>query len=275
MISPIEIARVWLPPALFSFIARWSGQALRWESVRLSWSETLRLSTGYDEDAILQRVVQATRAVVDGHAAYERDSVLFLEPSAPPHLLFPLLRHAMRYPGVLDVVDFGGSLGSTYRLCRPFLPEGLKVRWIVVEQPTFVAIGESEFSTNELQFVSSLENLPSPLGPRFILASSVLQYLENPSSILDALDLVDSATLVVERTPMWDGPVDQLTVQHVPPRIYPASYPCWIMSRSALLARWRSDWQVISDYVGSEGRKRVRGGPPFEFRSFILERKST
>lgn len=272
MRTAIELARAWLPPALFSFAGHWSGRALRWESVAQCWEGAMQSSTGYDEETILDRVAMATREVIAGRATYERDSVLFFEPPEPPPLLYPLLRHAIRYPGLLDVVDFGGSLGNTYRVCRPFLPESLRLRWTVVEQSSFVAIGQREFSNEELRFVSSLDLLPKAIGPRLLLASSVLQYLERPSDILDAFDTEVATTLVVDRTPVWEGQTDQLTVQHVPPYIYRASYPCWILSRPALMARWRNGWRLLAEYPGPEGRRHSRGGPSFEFRGFILER---
>lgn len=272
MSAAVELARAWLPPALFSLAGRWSGRALRWEGVPPRWEDAVRRSTGYDDASILQRVAAATREVVAGRAAYERDSVLFQEPAPPSPLLFPLLRHALRHPGPLDVVDFGGSLGSTYRLCRAFLPEGLALRWTVVEQPAFVAAGQAEFATEELRFAPSLDALPPAAGPRLLLASSVLQYLQRPAAVLDTFETSGAATLVVDRTPVWDGPADALAVQHVPPHIYRASYPCWILSRPALLARWRAGWRLVADVPAPEGRRQASGGPAFEFRGFILER---
>ncbi len=274
MNTAAELARAWLPPTIFSLIGQWTGRALRWEVADTGWENALRASSGYDEEGILNRVTESTRDVRDGRAKYERDSVLFFDSPSPPPLLFALLRHAIMHPGFLDIVDFGGSLGSTYRLCRPFFPKGIKLRWIVVEQPSFVAVGQREFTNEELSFVTSLSELPPSIAPRLILASSVLQYLEDPMAILESFDLDSTATLVIDRTPVWDGQVNYLTIQHVPPHIYRASYPCWILSRSELMARWGIKWRLIADYSGVEGRRRVSRGPSFEFRSFILEKNT-
>lgn len=274
MNTAVEFARAWLPPTIFSLVGRWTGRALRWEAADAGWENALRASSGYDEGGILNRVTEATREVRDGRAKYERDSVLFFDSPPPPPLLFALLRHAIMHPGVLDIVDFGGSLGSTYRLCKPFFPQGIKVRWIVVEQPSFVEVGHREFTNEELSFVTSLSELPTAIAPRLILASSVLQYLEDPTAILEAFNLDSTATLVIDRTPVWDGQVNCLTIQHVPPHIYRASYPCWILSHSELIARLGMNWRVIADYSGTEGRRSVSRGPSFEFRSFILEKNT-
>lgn len=266
------IARAWLPPALFAMAGRWSGRGLRFDAVPPRWTEAVRRSSGYDDAAILERVVAATREVVAGRAAFERDSVLFQEPIAPTALLFPLLRHALRHPGPLEVVDFGGSLGSTYRQCRPYMPETMSVRWTVVEQPAFVRAGQNEFATDELRFASSLDELPRAANRRVLLASSVLQYLERPHEVLDSIDASEATTLVIDRTPVWDGPTDALTVQHVPAQIYRGSYPCWIFSQDALSKLFESSWRLVSRFSCAEGWHRARRGPRFEFRGYIWER---
>src|SRR3546814_2948802 len=71
------------------------------------------MSSGYSESAILDRVRTATRAVVAGEAAYERDSVLFDKADYPFALITALLRAAASADMRLDVIDFGGSLGRS------------------------------------------------------------------------------------------------------------------------------------------------------------------
>ncbi len=63
--------------------------------------------------------MQATRKVVAGEAVYERDSVVFdhLEYAWP--LLACLLQIAAERRS-LRVIDFGGSLGSSWRQNRRF-----------------------------------------------------------------------------------------------------------------------------------------------------------
>ncbi len=56
-------------------------------------------ATGYDTDEILARVLAATRAVVAGQAAFERDSVLFAHQAYSYPILAALLRAAARNGG--------------------------------------------------------------------------------------------------------------------------------------------------------------------------------
>ena len=232
------------------------------------------MSSGYGSANILERVTQATRAVVSGAARYERDSVLFNEPDYPFPLLAALLRVAARDRGRLDVVDFGGSLGSIYRQCRPLLAGLSPIRWWVIEQAAFVASGTAEFSSEELQFADLLAEIPPNEGQRVILASSVLQYLEDPSATLQEFDNSSAQHLIVDRTPLSAQATDRLCIQHVPKQIYAASYPCWILSKSKLLEQLSRNWRLVCDFPGADGIARTDDGVPFEFRGLVLERRS-
>src|SRR3546814_17516768 len=71
------------PPLLMKAYHKWRGQSLRFGGTPQGWNEAARMSSGYSESAILDRVRTATRAVVAGEAAYERDSVLFDKAAYP------------------------------------------------------------------------------------------------------------------------------------------------------------------------------------------------
>ena len=58
--------------------------------------------------------------VKNGEAVYERDSVLFDEIQYSWGLLAGLEKAALEHDGKLCVLDFGGSLGSTYYQNKQF-----------------------------------------------------------------------------------------------------------------------------------------------------------
>lgn len=269
------LLRDWLPPVLYRALGRASGRSLRFVGGWSGWDAAAAASRGYDDVAILERVAHATRQVESGRAAFERDSVLFDSWQPPFQILAPLLRHALRHSGRLDVVDFGGSLGSTYRQCQPFLPQLSALRWHIVEQPLFVETGRTEFSKPPLTFHAEMSELPAPIAPRLLLASSVLQYLPHPMQALQSWEANGIETLVLDRTPVWEGPNHLACVQHVPKHIYDASYPCWVLSRPELLLRMSRNWRLVSEFDSPEGRHVARRGPTFEFKGFVWERKST
>lgn len=268
------LAKELLPPALFRLAGRMTGRSLRFTGAPADWAEALRQSSGYADESIVERVSQASREVIAGRAAYERDSVLFAKPALPFQLLAPLLRQALRHGGQLEVIDFGGALGGTYRRCRPFLSPLSKLTWYVIEQPGFVAAGRAEFTTDELAFLGSVAELPASPVPRVVLASSVLQYLEDPAQRLAQWSTIDADMLIIDRSPLSEEPRDHLSIQAVPRHIYPASYPCWIFSRDLLVARLETTWNLVAEFDCPEGLHVAQSGHRFAFKGLILEKRS-
>lgn len=267
--------KAWIPPALLEMRRSRLGLGLRFSEEAKGWAAACARSEGYDADLIVERVASATREVLAGRALFERDSVLFHQREYRYPILAALLRAASLNDGVLEVVDFGGSLGSTYRQVRPLLDGLRRLRWHVVEQPQFVAIGQRQFTTEELSFVSSLDELPAAHVAPLALLSSVLQYLESPDRTLAEVASVRPSHLLIDRTPVSALNEHQLCVQHVPETIYAASYPCWILSRTKLTTALASaGFELVDDFVCPEGAARTDAGLPFEFRGLWMEKKS-
>jgi putative methyltransferase (TIGR04325 family) len=270
-VSARDLVKSIVPPVLWRLGRQWVGHGLVFSGKPHDWVDACRMSTGYSSDVILQKVAHATREVAAGRAAFERDSILFEEPEFPFPVLAALLRAAALNGGRLDVLDFGGSLGSTYRQCRPFLEGLAHIAWRVIEQPTFVSLGQREFSTVELTFADSIDDIGVP---DVVLASSVLQYLERPDDVIGLLSRIGAKHMILDRTSFHGGERDRLCIQRVPKEIYPASYPCWIFARRRILALLDSDWRVLSDFPSSDGAFTTLDGLKFEFRGLLLERRS-
>lgn len=236
-----------------------------------SWDDAVRASTGYDAAEILRRVEAATRQVVAGQAAFERDSVAFPHIEHPFPVLAGLLRAAAEADGPLTVLDFGGSLGSSYRQCRPFLAVLPRVHWMVVEQPHFVQAGRARYTTDELVFHATIGDAAAARTPHAVLTSSSLQYLPDPHAVLAQLAATGARTLLIDRTPLVDADADRVIVQQVPPSIYPASYPCWILGRARLLAALGDGWELLADYPCADAPLRTDAGD-VPVRGCILRR---
>lgn len=240
-----RLARQLLPPLVADWLHRMRhGRAPQTEPITFSgnypgWPEAMRDSTGYDSPVILERTRDALRKVKNGEAVFERDSVLLPEPEWPLPLLVGLLRAAVEKPAGLHVLDFGGSLGSSYFQCRPFLDPLPGLRWSVVEQPDHVACGQREFADDRLQFFTSIEDCLATGRPDVLVLSSVVQYLPAPHEFLARIVAHRFDWIVADRTPFHDGPRDRLTVQRVPEAIYPAAYPAWFFAEGT----WRKHFE--------------------------------
>jgi putative methyltransferase (TIGR04325 family) len=187
--------------------------------------------------------------VRDGLARYERDSVLFdrIEYSFP--LLATLLRCALENDGSLSVIDFGGALGSSYRECRPFLGSALQaLHWTVIEQPSFVAAGRREMENSELRFHNDWSDASDDRRVDVVLFSNVLQYIAEPYLQLQQALALAPRYVVLDRLIVCSQSDERIHIQTVPPSIYSASYPVWVLSREQLLARMRGAYDLISEH---------------------------
>jgi putative methyltransferase (TIGR04325 family) len=262
-------ARQWLPPALATRVRPWFG-GIRFSGDYASWDAARAQSGGYDAAAILERVSAATREAASGSGKYERDSVLFDEPQVSWPMLAGLLAAAAESGGGLSVLDFGGSLGTSYFQCRPLLPRGRALTWSIVEQENFVDHGQRHFQTDELHFHHSIAQAIAASPPAVALLSSVLQYVPEPAAVIDALVAAAVPYLVVDRTPFVEDGGDRITVQHVPRSIYAASYPCWLFSRPGFLDRFRG-YELVATFDSPDGIAHA-GRVRFGFGGMILRK---
>jgi putative methyltransferase (TIGR04325 family) len=245
--------RDWFPPPLRRWARSFSSRSLRLQGVFPSWQDALRHTSGYDSELILEKVREAALKVKAGEASFERDSVLFACPQCNFPVVAGLLRAAVESRGRLSVLDFGGSLGSSYFQCRPFLGKLAQLRWSVVEQPRFVACGKELFQSEELRFYDSIADCLQREAPQVILFSSVLQYLEAPFAVLQQVRPETFPYVVVDRTFFTSGSADVLTVQLVPRDIYPASYPAWIFSLQKFRRALSPPYEVLAEFDSPEG----------------------
>ncbi len=214
-----------------------------------TWAEARAAAPGYDDAAVLERVREAGRAVKEGRAAWDRDGATFTEPAVHAPLLAVLRQVAAENNGRLDVVDFGGGLGGTWRQHRAALSD-VAVRWCIVEQPHFVAAGVAEFTGDGLTFASTLAEASARIAPTVILFSSVLQYLERPKDVLAEAVRLPVKHIVIDRLPLWSGGRDWLTVQRTPPALGGGGYPAWVFDRKSVLAPLQGDFALAGEWPG-------------------------
>ena len=235
-----------------------------------SWAEALAASTGYNSEIILEKTRAALLKVKHGEAVYERDSVLFDTVQYAWPLLAGLMWVAAQSGGVLNVLDFGGSLGSTYFQNRLFLEHLPAVHWNILEQPRQVEIGKADFEDKNLRFYSDIKSCLAETQPNLILLSGVLQYLEHPRDILLKLLTSPCHNLIIDRTPFWDGPADRMCVQHVPARIYAASYPSWIFSLPRFRLLLEEGWRIAAEFDDPD---RLPGPVVFGYKGMVVIRR--
>lgn len=240
-----------------------------------AWADLVeRGGGGYSAEVVVQAVVAAAREVRAGRGIYERDGVVFDRIEYYWPTLAVLMLAAAKFRGELHLVDFGGSLGTAYFQNKRFFDRLPDVCWTVVEQQSFVSIGTREFATDRLDFAISLDEAASRRPIDVILCSAVVQYLEASQELLSQFADTTAQFLILDRVLMHDGDSDVLTLQIVPDWIYKASYPCWVFSRSQLLARLDQAWVIIEEIPALETRALTDSGRMIYWTGFVLQRRA-
>lgn len=220
-----------------------------WSGDYSSWDEAKEKCTGYDSTIILEKCKEALLKVKKGEAVYERDSVLFDEIHYSWGLLAGLQKAALENEGKLCVLDFGGSLGSTYYQNKEFLNGVENVEWNIVEQAHFVDCGKENFENEHLKFYYTIEECLSKHKPNVLLLSGVLQYLSNINDWLDIFNNNGIAYILIDRTTSIPSDRNIITIQQVPSAIYDASYPCWFFNYK-YIENGLSNYSLITSFKG-------------------------
>ena len=265
----IKIARMITPPFLvdlYRFIYGFRGDYK-------NWSDAAKDSVGYDSDIILSKVLDSSLKVIKGEAVYERDSVTFERIQYSWPLLAGLLWIASCKKNRLNIVDYGGSLGSSYRQNKMFLKNLQELRWSIVEQEKFVRCGKEHFENEHLKFYDDLKTCCLENQPDAILFSGVIQYLEKPYALLEEVLAFEIDFLIFDRTTFIERGEDRLTIQKAKPTIYKASYPAWFFNREKFLAFLSRDYELMAEFDALAGSIRI-GNRYGNDKGFIFSRRS-
>ena len=232
-----------------------------------TWKDAVNASTGYNSDEIIRKVKESLLKVKSGEAVYERDSVLFDKIHYSWLLLAGLLWIASQRGNRLNLIDLGGSLGSSYFQNRKFLIHLKELRWNIVEQKKMVECGKKYFENKHLKFYFDLNNCIKEQNPDAIMLSSTLQYIEKPYSLIRKIMDNRFDFIIIDRTPFIEGDKDRLTVQKVSPRIYKASYPAWFFSETKFLKYFEGKYELVEEFNAFD-----KANIPSRYKGFIFRR---
>lgn len=243
-----EIIKAIVPPILFDLLKKLYNLRYGWTGDYLTWQEAQEKSMGYENDAILTKVMDASIQVQKGEKVYERDGVTFDKIQYSLPVVAGLLYGASLHQGKIDVCDFGGSLGSSYRQNLKLLKGFNSINWGVVEQENFVKKGKDFFSDEKLEFCFTIEDYLKNNKPHILLLSSVIQYLEDTYEFIEKIVLYDFKVIIIDLTPFSSDDETIITVQSVNPVIYRASYPCRILSLTKIKSLLAPKYSLLEEF---------------------------
>jgi putative methyltransferase (TIGR04325 family) len=245
-----------------------------WRGNYASWKEALENCGGYNAANILEKVKAATLKVKSGEAVYERDSILYTKIEYSWPLLANLLWIAGMYDNHLAVIDFGGSMGTSYFQNRLYLNQLKKLTWSVVEQPDFVTAGKKEIASEQLDFFETTDAAIAAKGPHHVLLMScVLPYLEKPYELLKNIADKQIPYIIIENTYFNTQPSNRLTIQKVPPVFYDASYPAWFLNYDEVIMTLIEKYDMVAEYINEQFL--YLKGEKIMYQGFIMKLKTS
>jgi putative methyltransferase (TIGR04325 family) len=231
------------------------------------WEEARKFCTGYDTEIILNRIKEARLNVLEGKAVYERDAQLFDEITYTWPLLAALLWAASLNNNILNIIDFGGSLGSSFFQNRLFLSH-LKLNWNIVEQPELVDFGKKYVEGDSIKFYYNIEDCIKDQVVDTIIFAGSIQYLENPYLLIEKIIDYKFRSIIFDRTPFTYDGTEFIAIQNVPARIYKGSFPIWFFSLDKFINQFLKEYEMVSDFDAGKGNI-----PYAELKGLIFQRK--
>jgi putative methyltransferase (TIGR04325 family) len=227
-----------------------------------TWADARAAADDSAGSATLERVIAAARSVRITPGAWDRDGVVFRQPAFHAPLVDAMQRIAGEEKRMLCVIEFGGGLGSTWWQHRAAFDRA-DIDWRVVEVPALVEVGRREFSAPPLSFHATLEDAFLDRRPNVVLFSSVLQYVEAPHSLLQAVAGRAVRHVILDRVGFTNRGRDRIALQHTPPSLGGGASACWLFDYQTLVAavgpgyECAAEWRVDFDAV--DGQAEYRG----------------
>lgn len=241
-----------------------------------SWSEAAKATDGYAKDSILEKTKQSLLKIKNGEAVYERDSVLFEKKEYPFPLITYLLSNALSKNRAISILDFGGSLGSTYFQSKEFLTSKVCSSYNIVEQAHYVTVGKQSFEDNQLFFFNSIDECLQQKTIDVLILSSVVQFLPDPFLFIDQLMKYGFEEIIIDRTFFVNNDYHRLTIENVWPTVYEASYPAWFFNEPKFLEHFTDYYEVCGEfpsYVKEEIITEIDHKPIGYTKGFFLKKK--
>lgn len=283
-----KIIKEILPPVVFKIykfyyeyfgrkrLAKHNLHKYGWFGSYKSWNEAMQDcdNKGFASEIILQKVKRSLLKVKKGEAVYERDSCLFDKIQYSWPLVAGLLWIANRGGNKLHLLDFGGSLGSSFYQNKEFLSHLEEITWNIVEQKHFVKCGKQYFQDEILKFYNDIDPcLKDNKNVNTILLSGVVQYLKDPYEFFKKLLSYRFTYIIFDRTLVFQNTEtkDRLTVQKAPPEIYEASFPCWFFGENKFVHFFCDKYRLVADFIARGGSAINLGDTQAADKGYIFE----
>ncbi len=210
-----------------------------------SWDAALALSTGYQEPAMVERMVSQFRSEVSNRLSRRNrhDAVALRISERQSHLLSGWVLTVGRLPKV-SVADVGGGNGYFFDFLLSAIGENQDLSWTVFESQKF-SEAYSEFGVLlGMKFLSSSNSEAKSSSFDVALFSCVLQYLKDPDYEINSYD---ARYAIIMRVPVIPGQDDHIFLQSLQSPDYgTASWPIRFFSKTKFEQALDAKWEVLA-----------------------------
>lgn len=245
--------------------------AIRYMGDYAGWEEASAECAGYDDSAIISKVISSVEKVRRGEAIWERDSCLFYEDKYTYKICAAILRCAVQNRGRgVRVLDIGGSLGSTWFQNRKYLSDLEQLEYVVAEQDHFAKYGHENLEDGTLKFIKSTDRWED--GGRFdiVLLSASLQYISQWQDIIVRIRKAKPRYVILDRLLVSDR--RRICVETVPEVLYSSSYPVVVFEKNEVLHFFGNDYRVIENDTSSVEEEAYFEDGKAESRFYVFAR---
>lgn len=247
------LARRVTPPLIWDAASRVRRRAVPavFDGPLTSWAEAEALATGWESPAIVDKTLALSLKMRDGEIAFQQDTLVHERVTYSPTILAFLAR-ASATGTPLDIIDFGGSLGTNYYQNRAIIAPAEargSLKWRVVELPKTVALGRKHFANETLRFYDDWQSAADEAHDPKMLFTGSFQCVPDPLTLLDEVAGRHIPLIAFDRLLVSPAAAHEVYVQRPPARYYAATMPVWCFSRSAFEAEMAArGYDLIAEF---------------------------
>jgi len=227
---------------------------------------------GYSSLIIANKIYESTKQVINGEARYERDGVLFSDDCWDLNIITSIL-FVMKSlnKNEINIVDFGGGMGTTYYKNKDILSKIITQNWNIVEQDAFIKFGR-KIDNPKVKFYKSIDDFIALSGNQIdlIIVSNVIQYIDNSYSVIESL-YDKSKFILFNKVPLSNHIEDKLFLQIINPKIYDAMYDITIYSKSSFLKYVNEKFILIMNGLNYDEVMIKKANIEFEYYWMLLK----
>ena len=237
-----------LPPKIKTLIRASLSSVIGFTKVD-SWDTAERKSVGYESVSVLTPLLEGTIESRVNLADSKLVTTRYQQVATA--MFFCLSEKRLRGGKPLRILDFGGGGGDYFYQFQKFVPH-IDFDWTVVETPALAEAMQQKHGgeSQKIRWVGSIEMTDEKYD--LVLCSSVLQYLEKPFEILEAL-VKKSQFVIINRIPLIKTADNFVALQRILTKKKRGSYPAHFFSENSFLETLSAygsipmRWLVIED----------------------------